>query len=234
MNKSLNFENYLFISPEKFIILIKEESTNEKILSKQILINEKSSRINYEILDTFLASNIFNIEKEIKRFIKKFHLIIDSNDFLTTQISIKRKNYKNILSKEELIYSLNEVKDACKKTLENKKIIHMIIEKYIIDNNEYLVLPKNLECDNFSLDVKFISLSQKIVKNLETILKKYQISIDRIINVDYVYQFFAQDEHELFASTQKLIDGYNENEIQFVTKNKKNIGFFEKFFRLFG
>ena len=133
----------------------------------------------------------------------------------------------------DVIYSLNEIKDSCKKTLEDKKIIHMIIQKFIIDNNEYLTLPKDLKCDNFSINVKFITLPDNLVKILENILKKYQISIDRIISANYVKKFFAQNEHNLFQSTKKLIDGCNENEIQFVTKNRTNKGFFEKFFDLF-
>lgn len=109
----------------------------------------------------------------------------------------------------------------------------MIIEKFVIDNNEFLSLPKNLKCDNFSLDVKFITLSKKLVIILENILKKYQISIDRIISASYVKEFFAQDEHNLFESTKKLIDGCNKNEVQFSLKIRENNGFFEKFFNFF-
>ena len=109
----------------------------------------------------------------------------------------------------------------------------MIIEKFVIDNNEFFNLPDSLKCDNFSLDVKFITLPENLIKILENILKKYQISIDRIISANYVKQFFTQNEHNFFQSTKKLIEGCNENEIQFVTKNPINKGFFEKFFDLF-
>ena len=76
-------------------------------------------------------------------------------------------------------------------------------------------------------------LFRSLVKIIENILKKYQISIDRILSADYVNNFFAQHEHNLFLSSKKLIDGCNENEIQFVTKTEENKGFFEKFFNLF-
>jgi hypothetical protein len=233
MSENLNFESYLFLSPKKFIILINEGINNTEIYKKELFVENNLNQINYEILDTFLKSNIFYIEKKIKNFINKFHLIIDSDKFFITQISSKRKNNKNYLSKDEIIYSLNEIKDSCKKTLEDRKIIHMIIEKFVIDNKVFFTLPKNLKCENFSIDVKFISLSENFVKDLENILKKYQISIDKILSANYVKNFFAQDEHNLFLSSKKLIDGYNENEIQFVTKTLKNKGFFEKFFNLF-
>ena len=233
MSENTNFDNYLFLSPKKFIILINEGTNQTEIYRKEFIVENNSNQIDYEILDSFLESNIFDIEKKIKNFINKLHLIIDNDKFFITQISSKRKNNKNYLSKNEIIYSLNEIKDSCKKTLEDKKIIHMIIERFVIDNNEFFNLPNNLKCDNFSLDVKFITLPENLVKILENILKKYQISIDRILSADYVKNFFAQDEHNLFQSAKKLIDGCNENEIQFVTKTEQNKGFFEKFFDLF-
>ena len=233
MSENSNFESYLFISPKKFIILINEGFNFKEIYKKEFIVDNDLNQIDYESLDIFLKSNIFNIEKRIKNFINKLYLIIESDNFFITQISSKKKNHKNYLSKNELIYSLNEIKESCKKTLDDNKIIHMVIEKYIIDNNEYLTLPKNLKCDNFSLNVKFITLSVNSVNILENILKKYQISIDRIISANYVKQFFTQNEHNFFQSTKKLIEGCNENEIQFVTKNPINKGFFEKFFDLF-
>jgi hypothetical protein len=233
MSDNSNFESFLFISPKRFIILINEEPEHKVIYKKEFFINNNLDQINYEGLDDFLKLNIFDIEKRIKNFINKFHVIIDSDDFFITQISTKKKNFKNYLSSREIIYSLNEIRDSCKKTLEDKKIIHMIIQKFVIDDNEFLSLPKNLKCDNFSLDVKFITLSKNLVNILENILRKYQISIDRIISASYVKEFFTQDEHCLFESSKKLIDGCNKNEVQFIFKTRENKGFFEKFFDFF-
>ena len=33
--------------------------------------------------------------------------------------------------------------------------------------------------------------------------------------------------------SHKILKGYNENEISFLSKNPKKLGFFEKFFQLF-
>ena len=33
--------------------------------------------------------------------------------------------------------------------------------------------------------------------------------------------------------THKIFNGYNQNEVTFVQKNTKKLGFFEKFFQLF-
>ena len=49
----------------------------------------------------------------------------------------------------------------------------------------------------------------------------------------YIKSFFDKESMELFVMANKLNDGLNKNEVQLVSKNKENKGFFEKFFQLF-
>ena len=55
----------------------------------------------------------------------------------------------------------------------------MLIDNYIVDNNSYSLLPKNLKSDYFSLDIKFIGASKvgdeiightKILKKTNTLI----------------------------------------------------------------
>ena len=125
-----------------------------------------------------------------------------------------------------------EAKDSCKKTIEEKKIIHMIIENYKIDNKNYSFLP-NGNCNNFSIDVKFICVPHEVLKNLEKTLKKYQISLNQLLSASYVCQFSVENENDIFLTAKKLMKGYNPNEVFLIDKTNKNQGFFEKFFNLF-
>ena len=68
---------------------------------------------------------------------------------------------------------------------------------------------------------------------MENILKKYQISINRILNSDYVNSFTSDGQNDLFETSMKIIDGYNENEVIIIPKLTKNKGFFERFFNFF-
>ena len=52
-------------------------------------------------------------------------------------------------------------------------------------------------------------------------------------NFKYVRDYFPQNDRNLLKNSKELIDGCNENEIQFISKSRKYIGFFEKFFKLF-
>ena len=108
----------------------------------------------------------------------------------------------------------------------------MLIENYQIDSKDYSLLPKELKCNYFSLDVKFICLSEIFIKNLEKCLSRYQISIDQIISSNYVRDYFG-DNHDLYRKARQITEGCNPNEIKFYNKSPKNKGFFEKFFNFF-
>ena len=99
---------------------------------------------------------------------------------------MKNNNHGKLISQENLIYLLNEAKDQCKKTLQNKKIIHMLIKNYLLDNNSYTYLPDETKCNFFSLDIKFICLPNNLVKILEEVLSKYHISINQQIGRAHV------------------------------------------------
>ena len=234
MNNNFNFQSFLFISPKKIIISVNDEFTFEELYKKENTIKNDINEISFEYINKFLDENILKIEKKLNSFIEKIILIVDSDDFIPIEISVKKQNYNQPLTQESLIYSLNEAKDECKKNFEEKKIAHMIIKNYIIDNNEYSSLPINKICNNFSLDIKFICIPINLIKKFEETLKRYQISINRIVSAGYVLSFFSQNEHNIIRNSKDIINGCNENEVRFTNKAHKNIGFFEKFFKLFG
>ena len=109
----------------------------------------------------------------------------------------------------------------------------MIIDNYRIDNKDYTMMPKNIICNNFSLDLRFICLPNLLVKNLEKSLKKYQISIKKILSYNYIESLFDNNNYNLFQKTQMVVNGFNENEVKLEKKSIRKQGFFEKFFNYF-
>ena len=231
MKDNLNYETYLFISSKKMIISVYSDSNN-KIYEEELIFKDVDLKINFIKIDFFLEKNIFKIEKKIKKFVKKISIILDLDIFFSTEISIK-KNNENLMDFKSLRYLLNEAKDYCQKTINEKKIIHMTIENYQIDNKDYSFLPKDTKCDSFSLDIKFLCISNDLNKDLETTLKKYQISIKQIVSANYIEKFLSNEEKDLFLMTKKIMNGYNPNEVFLIDKTTKNHGFFEKFFNFF-
>ena len=232
MSNNVFFDAFIYISKRKFSICVIHLENSKKIYENKFLIKNDLNGIDFHKFQEFLDNNILKIEKSLKEFIKNTHIIIETEDFSTIQISIKNFNNSKILTPKDLSYSLNEARYQCKKTLENKKIVHMLIDNYRVNDQDYTFFPENLECNNYSLDIKFICLSLNFVKKLENCLEKYQISISKIINAEYVEKYFNNDD-DLFIKAKKITEGCNPNEIEFLNKIKKKQGFFEKFFNFF-
>ncbi len=233
MENEKNFETFLLIDVNNFTISIKEKDNFSTIHEKKMDFENDNNKFDSNRLSDFLNQNIFNIEKSLNYLIKDINVILYHEEFLPVRASIKKNNHRNFIKTNDLIYSLNELKNYCKKTLENKKIIHMLIDDYIIDDKSYSNLDTNLNCNSFSLNVRFICLPNDIIENLEKILKKYQIAIQQIVEVNYLNDFFRDNEKDIFLNAKKIISGGNTNEVQLLEKRKKNKGFFEKFFNFF-
>ena len=233
MNEKLKFETYLFIDRKKLVICVIKKKTFEVIFKEEKLLDDHNEDSKLKILDEFLAQNIFKIEKNLKNFVKDTYIILDNREFFPIEISIKKNHNGNSITQENLINPLNVLKNLCQLSFKNKKIIHMLIENYQIDGKDYSFLPENLECNNFSLDIKFICLSKNLIEHYESILKRYHVLVNQILNAKYIKQFQDQQNPNIYATASRIISGYNDNEIFLVNKPQKNKGFFEKFFDLF-
>ena len=233
MNEELKFETYLFIDSKKLVICVIEKKTFKILFKEEKLLNDHSENSNLKKLDNFLAKNIFKIEKILKNFVKDINIILDDKEFFPIKISIKKDHNGNSISQENLINPLNVLKNLCQFSFKDKKIIHMLIENYQIDGKDYSFLPENLKCNNFSLDIKFICLSKNLIEHYESVLKRYHILVNQILNAEYIEQFQDQQNPNIYTTASRIISGFNKNEISLVNKTLKSKGFFEKFFDFF-
>ena len=233
MNEELKFETYLFIDSKKLVICIIEKKTFKILFKEEKLLDDYNENSNLKKLDNFLAKNILKIEKILKNFVKDINIILDDKEFFPIEISIKKDHNGNSISQENLINPLNILKNLCQFSFKDKKIIHMLIENYQIDGKDYSFLPENLKCNNFSLDIKFICLSKNLIEHYESILKRYHVLVNQILNAEYIKQFQDQQNPNIYTTASRIISGYNNNEISLVNKTLKSKGFFEKFFDLF-
>ena len=232
MDDNLDLETYLFIGSKKLIIFVNTNLDN-KIYKEELILQKEHEDINFNQLDEFLHQNIYKIEKESKNFIKNVSIILDSNIFLPIEMSIKRNNYEENIDINNLKHILYEAKEDCQKTLQGNKISHMLIDCYKFDGNSYSYLPKDIKCKSYSVDIKFICISNNLYRSLEDILKKYQIFLNQVISAKYIENFLRDPNESIFSMARKIINGYNPNEVNLIKKSLKNKGFFEKFFNFF-
>ena len=237
MNNENSFETFLYIGKKKISILIWKNDTKDKLYENEFILKNDSINSELSQLEKFLSSNILQIEKYLKRFIKKIILIIDHEEPFKIKLSLKKKNYGNFLNDKSLGLLLKDARSQIKENYDNKVIVHMIIDKYLVDENSFTSLPDNVKFDNLSLEINFVCYSKDLFNELKKELGKYHIEIKQILSASYIRDYFRNDEKDkkmdIFSMCQKIIDGHNNNEILLVQKTRKNQGFFEKFFNFF-
>ena len=147
---------------------------------------------------------------------------------------MKKHNYNGNINPGIILYLIKSAKYQCEKTIQNLRIIHILIDNYLIDNVNFTELPLNQKCKNFSLDISFICLPDELIKHVEKKLKKFQISVNQILSADYIDKLvFLYRDINFFKMTSKIIEGHNKNEVKLVNKTSKNKGFFLKNFLIY-
>ena len=156
---------------------------------EEVKFEKYNETVDYELLSSFLDDNIFNIEKLIGKFIQNIVLIIENNKIFFVNIGVKKKNYEKRLNKIYLENILTEAKDLIKDTNQDQKIIHILISNYIVDGINFSKFTNNIISDNLCLELKFISIPNKLTYDIEKILEKYQIKVSKYLDYSYIQIF---------------------------------------------
>ena len=229
MTEYKDFKTFLSISSNKLGIYLIEAKNHNVLFQKEFDVENKNKKFDLNILDKFLKENIFNVEKLIKQFVKNIFLIVDNEKIINHTIGIKKKN----LNTKYLTNVISEAKDLFYKNYNNYKIMHIVIDKILIDGNYHKNFLSDIEAKEISLEVSFLAIPREIMWGYDKILEKYQIKITAYLNKKYVQAFCLQNKLGIASMALKLLNGYNTNEVKLVPKNTTKLGFFEKFFQLF-
>ncbi len=232
MRSSPVYKTFIFISSNKFIIIILDEE-NKINYKKETIFKDQNKIFHFNLLSKFLNENIFKIEKELGEFIKVIYLIIDNEEIFSVNLSIKNKINETPINAKIINNLLIEAKNYCKETLKKAEVIHIKIDQFYIDNKYYKVLPDRISCKSLSLDLSFICVPNNILNSFEKVLNKFQISVYKTISYQYLHSFLNISSNNLELVAQKILTGFNENEVILMKKKPKNLGFFEKFFNFF-
>ena len=233
MTEDLDFETYLSISSKKFKIYLLDTKNLKNLYFEEKNFENSISILDLNNLEKFLDNNIFKIEKLIGKFVKNINLILDTEKFLRINISLKKNNYEQIITKKILENSLLELKDLFNESYQDYKIVHMLLVRYMIDGSHYSELKFDLNFKNLSLETQFIALPIKLVFEINKTLENYQIKITNYFDQNYIQSLFKGQNIDLSEMAHRSKFGFNNNEVSLIPKNNKKTGFFEKFFQLF-
>ena len=229
MIEESDFETFLYISKKEYQIFVYDKNNSKNLYNAEIKFSEESE---FNNLSKFIDENIYKIEKTVNNFIRNIILIIDDEQILSTNISIKKKNYEKNINQKNLENNLIEIKDIFRENYKDHIIMHMIIVNNNLNNN-FLTNNNETNDNNIYLEVNFISILDRFTFIFDKLLEDHQIKIIQYMSGQYIKSFFSEDLAELSAVANKLNNGLNQNEVVLISKHIENKGFFEKFFQLF-
>ena len=131
MTEETDFETYLYLSNNRFIIFLFDKKNIKNLFQESIIIENNFDFIEFTELTKFLDKNIFKIEKLIGTFIKNIFLIVDNENNLIIKLSNKKKIENNV-KKESLNNTLIILKNLINENYKNYSIMHILLNNQLI------------------------------------------------------------------------------------------------------
>ena len=208
----------------------KLEYFNQKLYKSYFNNNE----LNFDILQNFVEKNILEVEKAIGEFVKDIYLMIETPQSTSINLSVLKNNEGNKITKQDVMYLIQDAKQQILKSNSAIEIIHIITENYNLDNMNYNFLPLDTNCKKFSIDIKFICFPKDLLRNFEQLFLKQQIFINKFICSNYVKTFNSKNnEKHICEKGKEIVEGINKQEVVSIPKIIEKTGFFEKLFHFF-
>ena len=233
MIEEREIDTYLTISKNKFSIYLLDKKKMNTLYKEELYFEKNANDLELKNLNKFLDENIFKVEKLLGNFVNNIFVVIDTDKIFNIDMSLKKTNYDQVIKFKTLEVLLTAGKDLFKENYKDYKVMHMVINKYIFDGKIYPNFVTDLKINLICLEVNFICIPKNLLLEISQILDKYHIQIDKFIDERYVNNLFIKNEIEPEEKYFKVLNGYNQNEVNLISKNPNKIGFFEKFFQLF-
>ena len=185
--KSLNIFIDLGSSKIRLGVFNEETSNILFILEKSCISNFSLKNFDIKSSNEIIKDLIKSAEKKIDKHIKNIDLMIDTPDMFSIDISIKKSSDSKKVMHNDIQSLLKEAKNIIQNNYLDKKIIHMIVKKFVFDEDEYFKIPDNqINYKFLTVELKFICFSNKIWESLQNLFKSNFIDIDNIYCSSYV------------------------------------------------
>ena len=206
---------------------------NSDYQKKYLMPDSFDDNLNLIILTKFISEKIKDFEKDVGSFIEKVNLITDfKNDQFS--LSLKNKYDFNQVTQTDVVKLVNDAKQLVARNNKNYFILHILIDRYILDGKEYLEFPENVKFKELIIEISFITIQNSKVKTLNKILKDCNIEVIKIISHKYSSRFEYKSDISPCIAGKKVIEGINPSEVSIHNHNIKKLGLIEKMFNFFG
>jgi len=231
MSKDFKNKYFIILNKDEIIFICLSNENKISFIKNYNLINGPKNL--FREFENFFNNNLIEIEKSLKDFIKKIYIIIDTDDSLSVNLSIKYKLNREKINENKINELLNSLKYQFNKYDNEQKIIHIKISNFLIDGKEKDLSFVRETLDNFILEVKLECLKNQTVYLIKKICSNYQISVEKILIANYLTQSTNYKKDKIVFLANETLNGQNNNDVSWVTKKTIKQGFFERFFNFF-
>ena len=231
MSKDLDNRYFIILNKDEIIFSCLNNENKVLFTKSYALINGLNNL--FKELENFFIYNLIEIEKSLNEFIKRIYIIFDIDISLSVYLSIKNKLETKKINENKINDLLSSLKYQFSKYSSDQKVIHMSINKLLIDGKETDLSLFRETSDNLILEVKFECLKNQTVHFIEKICTNYQISVEKILLANHLRQSFLNKTEDIVFSANKFLSGQVNNEVMWTRKNLVKQGFFTKFFNFF-
>jgi cell division protein FtsA len=217
-----NFDIYIDLGSTKIRVTSFENREKNQIffLENKCQTNLKLAGLNLFETDKIIEKTVFEIEKKTGEYLNNINLMLDTSDACSIALSVLRQNETEIINKEDIQYLIQDAKQQIVNSYPDLDIIHIIANNYKADEKDYDSLPINIKCKKFSIDIIFICFPKELVKNLEKLFSKHQISIDQFISSSYAKSFNYKKHFTEFNKIAFVDIGYEKTSVIFYDNEK--------------
>ena len=184
-------------------------------------------------INNILKKLIIEIEKNLEISVSKINLMVEQENSYNIDLSIKTNFENKIIDKKDIEYLIQDLRQQLLANYPDKKFIHILVKKCIIDSDEYNIIPIGNKCKNFIVDLSFIHIPKTLLNGLEDLFNEHQMFVNKVICTNYAKTLIVTDVDNLSKAGLNILKGSNLNEIGIIPKKIKKIGFFEKLFHIF-
>ena len=231
MSKDLDNRYFIILNKDKIIFSCLNNENKISFTMSHTLKNGLNNL--FEDLEKFFIDNLIDIEKSLKDFIKKIYIILDTNNSLIANLSIKYNLGTEKINENKINDLLSSLKYQFIKYNNDQKVIHMTISKLLIDGKEKNLSFVKETSNNLILEVRFECLKFEIVNIIKKLLSKFQISVEKILIANYLRDSAQNHEQNIVYKAENILLGKNVSEVLWVDKKPVKKDFFEKFFNFF-
>ena len=192
MNSS-DYEDFYFgISDNKIHICFFEKG--QKYFKKSInfeIPDTLNNNLNFKVISNLLKDNIRRFEKSLGLFLTKGNISIQSKTYQSILFSIKNIFDEKKLD-EKVVADLVKIGIQYFINAENRlSIIHIIINKYIIDGKNYNNMPRNIKFKKIILEMELICLDKNLINKVSNLFRECKIEINKIVSFEYAKNFWT-------------------------------------------